>query len=786
MQYQSISGITSHLRLHGRQSTTLVGRAAFQDYQNKPPIGVVGEPRAGLLLQYLAILRQHLGLLVLLSAAGMFAALLVGFLERPVYKARSSLEIQSVNENFLNLRDISPTNLSAGENGAYPPQYDLQTQVRILQSDAVLERVIAKLNLRSRLVEPTLLSRMARIRRTSHFPERTASSSRDNTLEALRKNLTISTEPNTRLVEIYFDSTDPALAADVINALTVEFIRQNIETRWKTTQQTGEWLSNQLESIRTKLEQSEDALEIYAHSSGLLFTSEKVGAQILEDNVAEEKLRQLQEQLSAAHGDRVARQSVFELASSAPPDSLPEVLDDKTLEDYHVKVTDLRRQLAELSTVLTASHPAVKKVQSQLNALESEVKKERSDDIQRIRDEYMSAYRRENLLSTNYRAQAQLVSEQAARVAHYNILKSDVDSSRQLYDSMLRDVEEAGMTSALNASNIRVVDVASPPSRPYKPNLLLDSLLGMFGGAFLGFGIVMLRERTDRSIQGPGEVKASLGIPELGVIPSLASEQGRFLASYRQWKMSHLFESKKAGYASRVELVTSHNGESVVADCFRAAATSVLYASESGTSQVIALTSANEQDGKTTVACNLALALVEIGSSVLLIDGDLRKGRLHEIFDIPNSWGLSELLSGVRPPDSRRQMYFDTCYEHLCVLPAGSKPSSVARLLHTRGAAELLRRARGKFDMIIIDTPPMLHIPDARVLGRLADGVILVVKSAETTLEEAGASAERLRQDDIRVFGTILNQWDPRKSTHSAYSYSYPHCRYDASVLEGS
>ena len=209
----------------------------------------------------------------------------------------------------------------------------------------------------------------------------------------------LTVQANTRLVEILYDSKDPQLAADFANALTTEFIQQNLEARWKSTQLTGEWLTHEMENIRINLEKSEDELQRYAHASGLLFTSEKVGSRLIEGNVADEKLRQLQEELSKAHGERVAKQSRYELASSAPPDSLPEVLDDKTLGDDQVKLTDLRRQLAELSSSLTPVHPAVKKVQAQVLSLEGALETERTNVIQRIRNEYQSAHRRESLLA---------------------------------------------------------------------------------------------------------------------------------------------------------------------------------------------------------------------------------------------------------------------------------------------------------------------------------------------------------------------------------------------------
>jgi succinoglycan biosynthesis transport protein ExoP len=736
-----------------------------------PPTTVIEQPAPSLLLEYFDIVRRHKGILALIAFLGLLTSLLLTLPERPIYQARASLEIQNLNENFLNMRDVNPT---TNEQDPSPAGPDLQTQVKILQSDSVLARVIAKLNLEKRLSLENAPGRFSAWRKALGLPELRPDSPRDEVLRLVTNNLTVHAEPNTRLVEILYDSTDPQLAADFANALTNEFMQQNIDARLMTTQQTGEWLTHQMEDARNKLEKSEDELQSYAHSSGLLFTSEKVGDQLVEDNVAEEKLRQLQEELSAAHGDRVAKQSTYELASTAPPESLPEVLDDKTLGEYEVKLTDLHRQYAELSSSLTPAHPEVKKVQAQVTTLESAVEKERTNDIERIQNEYKSAYSRENLLAANYATQARLVSEQAAKVAHYNILKSDVDTNRQLYDSMLRDVQQAGMTSALRASNIRVVDSAVPPTRPYKPSLVLNSVLGLLVGALFGLVFVVIRERTDRSIQTPGETVACLGLPELGAIPSLDAERSRFFAYYPKGRATKDLELKIDEPSPQVELAISGTNPSVLADCFRAAATSLLYIGENGNRpQVIALTSASPKEGKTTVASNLALALAEIGLSVLLIDGDLRKGRLHNVFQVSNSWGLSDLLTGKKPPEGCTERYFKTSYQNLFLLPNGSRSPRISSLLHSKRTLEFLNCAQEVFHTVIIDTPPMLQIPDARVLGRLADGVILVVRSGETSEDEAAAAARRLTEDGTRVLGTILNAWDPRKMSHYGYAHRY-------------
>jgi polysaccharide biosynthesis transport protein len=725
---------------------------------------VFEEPGPGLLGECFHIFRRRKRNLILIIFLGFFASLLVTLPQTRIYQARGSIEIQNYNDNFLNLRNVSPT---ADDAGSSAPDFDVQTQAGILKSESLLERVVAKLDLEKKLFTE---GRSGRVSVWLKGLRGKQASNREKILTQVAKSLKISTEPNTRLIEIHYDSTDPHIAADFVNTLTAEFVEQNLESHWKTTQQTGVWLTHQMEDVRIKLEKSEDKLQNYAKDSGLLFTSEK-------DNVAEEKLRQLQEELSKAQVDRVARQSTYELVSSASPESLPEVLDDATLKDYQVKLTDLRRQLAELSSSLTPGHPAVKKVQAQIAALELARENERTNIIERIRNEFESAQRREHLLAANYASQIHLMSEQAAKVTDYNILKREVDTNRQLYDSMLQNVQEASMTSALRASNIRVVDSAEPPTLPYKPNLLLNSALGLLAGAFFGIAFVVAQDRADRTIHGPGDTTIYLDVPELGAIPSVQAGTSRLLGYLQTGK---LLENKKSqsGGPWQVELITSNKNLSPLADAFRATLTSILYSGENGNRpRTIVITSANPGEGKTTVACNLALALAEIGpsvlrQSVLLIDGDLHRPRLHQIFGVPNKWGLTDLLEGKTPPDGSSETVFKTGFRNLFLLPSGSPASNISSLLHSPRAVGFLNRMRKEFHTVIIDAPPILNLPDARVLGRLADGVVLVVRSADTIRYAAVAAKQRLTEDGTRVLGTILNQWDPRKTNQYTYTGS--------------
>ncbi len=740
--------------------------APLRQYIDMPYPYEFAESGPGLLAEYWQILRRRKGTLILIVFLGLLASLLFTLPQTPIYQARGSIEIQNLNENFLNTGNVSPT---ADRGASDAPGSDLQTQAKILQSESLLDRVAAKLDLGKKLVPEQGSGRLSTWRKALGLGEGRQASTREKIMVLVAKNLKISTEANTRLVEIRYDSTDPQLAADFVNTLTAEFVQQNLESHWKTSQQTGEWLTRQMQDVRIKLEKSDDELQSYAQASGLLFTSEK-------DNVAEEKLRQLQEELSKAQADRVTSQSRYELVSKVAPESLPEVLDDATLKEYQVKLTDLRRQLAEISSSLTPAHPAVKKVQAQVTALELAVDKERTSVVQRIRNEFESAQRRERLFAANYASQAGLMSEQAAKVTHYNILKREVDTNRQLYDSMLQNVQQAGMTSALGASNIRVVDSAEPPTRPYKPSDILNSALGLLAGAFFGMAFIVVQERSDRTIQGPGDTTIYLDVPELGAIPSAKAALGRLPAYYQNGKALERKKSKN-GKTWQVELITSNRQQSLMADAFRATLTSILYSGENGNRpRIIVITSTNPGEGKTTVACNLALALAEIDpsvlmQSVLLIDGDLRRPRLHKIFDVPNRWGLADLLQGKTPPNGCEGMVFKTGFRNLNLLPSGSSTVNVGALLHSPRAVAFLNRMREEFHTVIIDAPPMLNMPDARVLGRLADGVVLVVRSAQTIRDAAVAANQRLTEDGTRVLGTILNHWDQRKTSNGGYGY---------------
>ena len=712
-------------------------------------------------LEYLRILRRRKGTIILAAFLGLVAAYLIGVPLIPTYRAEGTLEIQDVNNDYMHQKQVNP--VDSGDDS------DMQTQVLILESSALFSRVEKKLAVTYKnAVFPwreglgwAISAKLAKMQNQPPPDPDPLVRSRDLRVRAVGP---------THIVDITFDSPDPQLAADTVNTLSSEYIQSNMEARWKMSEQTGQWLTRQLQDMRAQLERSEAALQEYALRAGLVYTSgaDDVG----KTNVADQKLLQLQDQLSKVQADRVSAQSRYEMTKSAPPDTLPDVVNDASLRGLQDKLTDLRRQQADLIVVYTANDDKVKRVNAQIAPIQAALDKDRRDILDRIHNEYDTALRSETLLRADYAAQSRVVADQAEKSVHYNLLKREVDSNRQLYEAMLQQVKESAVASALRASNVRVLDKASVPDFPSFPNYGLNAIIGLLTGILAGVTLVVVRERSSVTLQQPGETQFWLNVPELGVIRTVTKDRR---VSYFRRKSPNgtllngdaaLGTAKRNG-KERVELTTWHRKPSTASESIRAVLASILFSSqqEDGPPKAIVLTSATPGEGKTVVACNLAIALTEIHRKVLLIDADLRKPRIHTLFELPNERGLSTFLREPAPTSETLEGLVQPTYiPNLFVLPSGPATPAAASLLHAPHLQELLGNCRKEFDTIIIDTPPVQEMSDARVLGSLADAVILVVRAGQTTRAAAAAAAQRFAEDNTRVLGTILNDWDPRTS----------------------
>jgi succinoglycan biosynthesis transport protein ExoP len=720
-----------------------------------PGLAQPAEVDQGSLFEYWRLIRRRKGSVILIAFTGAVLGFLFTLPQTPIYQAYTSVEIVGLNDSFLNMKQVNPVAQDAGTTETS----DIQTQIKILQSQTLIARVLNKLKKPEKFSPAP--SRLAAWRKALNLPEPKQDDAFAASINYATNSLKVRAAGQTRILEITVDSTSPQAAAAFANTLANEFIDENLESRWKATERTTEWLTRQLDDVRIKLERSEDKLQEYARSAGLLFTQEKT-------NVDEDKLRQVQQSLSAAQADRIAKQSRYETAATSTPESLPDILSDAGLREYGSKLTELRRQIAELGSTYTPDHPKVQRVQAQIATIQAAFDKDRSAILKRIKNDYEEALRKEKLLSDDYAQQTRLVTGEGEKAIQYNILKREVDSNRSVYDAMLQQLNQASIASALRASNVRVVDPARVPGSPYKPDTRRSTALGLLGGLFLGVAFVIIRERADRTIQQPGDANFYLNLPELGIIPS-----GVTVQRPRVKPVAGQLISKPAPPV-KVELVTWQDKQSMLAESFRSTLVSILFSGENGSRpRTIVLTSPNPSEGKSTTVCNLGIAIAEVGNRVLLIDADLRRPRLHGIFGLTPAPGLSDMLRDRTPATSAAatESIRATPIPNLFVLVSGEPTAAAMTLLYGNQMPELLKQLRQQFDTILIDTPPMLQISDARVLGRMSDRVILVIRAGKTTRDATQAACQRFQEDGTTVMGTILNDWNPKNGRNGYYGY---------------
>ena len=757
-------------------------KAKLLSSSDKAPVSLVPTDKSGLWqiggpsrqgsageseVHYRALLRRYFRSIVTIMLSCLAAGLLVTFFLTPSFRAKALIEILVVNQDFMNNKDIDP-NAAASSNESY-----LETQTKLLASDSVADRVEASLLERASDERYEPASGLSKVRRWIGLPQAPRETLKAEIQKTLRS-MKVKAEGQSSLISITVSGPTAQIAADTANSIAEQHIQALQESRNSTATQTTNFLSGQLEAQLRKLRISEEALQTYSKRTGLIYSPDAG-----RESIAAEKLREAQNELQKAEADRADKQAQLELANSASPDALPKVLDDGSLREANSRLTDLQRQLALLLATYTPNHYKVLEVQSQIAALDKQVSQGRAAIVSRINNDYKTAQRKEALEKAEYERQLSFVTDQSSKEVGYNILKREVDANRDLYQSMLQKIKEASVLAALRASNIRIVDRAKPPTLPYQPNVLIDEGIALLAGCMLSVLFVLIRERSDGSIRTAGETVRLLQLPELAIIPSARRDIRTQIVSgaSRRWDAGGFLPAPSASSNSEVsnDLVGNwlHTG-SVVAESFRSAVASIiLWGRERALAhKVLVVTSAHPRAGKTTSVLNLGLGLVESGRRVLLIDGDLRLPRLGTIFGLEAAPGLTNILTIGVEPRAAKELIQETGLPGLHVLPSGPRQRNVAQMLHLKGLETLIDTLRRDYDFILIDSPPVIPLTDARLLAQHADGVILVVRAGATTPEQSITVQQCFAQDGTYVFGSILNDWDA-KAEDPSFMNSY-------------
>lgn len=685
-----------------------------------------------------------------------------------MYRARTSFDVLGVNEDFMNIRAVDPTEQVGGNS----VETLLQTEIKLLESETLLKRVIAKMENEppdSRVpVRAPLDSVLEIIHLRPRVPE-----SRDAEIRYLAAHMTAKPIGMTRLIEVGCESPDKVLATKFCNTLADEFVKQDQEVRFESARQTISFLQSRLTEVRATLEESEQKLQHFEIENKLLFSDDR-------ESVAQSRLRMLETDTSQAEADRTAREAQLHVGLTADPDSLPVVLDDEPSKQYRIKLAELERQRAEFSTTFTPESPQIVKIDTQIAVLNASIEQARKNMIERLRNEFDAASAREQALAKKYQDEEKVVSGQIAKTSQLHMLEREAESGRQLYAALLQRVKEAGFASALRSAPVRVVDQAGIPVFPSGPRRGLSAGIGLLGGILFGITIAFLQVRTDTSLRLPGDARRSLAVREFGVIPRATASalrndyRGRRLRHVRGLKWLDPVSSKDKRHPA-LELITWDRKRSLMAEAYRSAMSSILYSARGADLKSIVVSSPAMGEGKTTVATNLAIAFAEAGLRVLLMDTDLRMPRIHTVFDVGDNIGVQQVLMGnddlaTCPLGLLAQ---ETLVPKLYVLPSGTGSEDPAILLHSGRLPKLLQRLEREFNLVLIDSPPMRHLTDARTTARLTTGMVLVLRAGVATRESATEAARLLREDGIPILGVILNDFNPDKEAIHDYYRDY-------------
>jgi succinoglycan biosynthesis transport protein ExoP len=713
-------------------------------------------------VEYFRTFGRHRKLILMCGLIGVIISFFINIHSLSLYRTRTSLDIRSLNSDFMGIRSVATT----GDNTAAEADTNLQTQIKLLQSDSLLRETSENI---LQEPHPQFIERddiLSRLGRALHIMN-SKPISYSKLVEDAARRVNVKPLGLTRLVEITCDSWNADFSAKFCNTLTSTFEAQDLQTRATEAQKTSAWLTRQVADVRQRAEESQKKLEASVGGNGLMLSQTST-------TVGENRLRSLQDELVKAQADRMAKEAQARIALAASPDTLPEVLDNPAHRAYELKLADLRSRIAELVPPLTEENPKVIHLRSQISDAEAGLLATERTSTHRQDNEYAAARHREDLLERAYRTQQATVSSDLQKIAQVSLLRKELESEQSLYQTLLERAKEAGFASALQAATIRVVDEAKRPKTASSPRRGLAGGVGLVLGCIFGIGLALFKERSIQVFRLPGDVERFLHIHELGVIPSAQRPARKLYTSLLSLEMRDTSDvPSKQGEA--LALTRWNDNFSLAAEAYRNATFSILLWDSSKRSRSYVVSSPSAGEGKTTVTSNLGVALSKSKMRVVLVDGDLRKPKLHNAFGLENNFGMRNILRGEldleKVPTS--VLTKRTALQNLSIIPAGFGTEDIVELLHSPYLGGLLARLSKDFDIILIDTPPTLYMADVRIFAGQSDGAILVFRAGITTREEAGTARDLFEHDGVRLVGTILNDFDPVREGKAGYYHSY-------------
>ncbi len=690
---------------------------------------------------YWSILRKRRGTILTVASVLVTLVTVYSFKVTPVYQATGRLEVEGETPEF---RSVDQYERSIPADATF-----LQTQVDVLASENLAWRTIEQLKLdtnpkfNSRQQEPPAVAQ-ARLIRT------------------FEEDLHVELARDSRMLEVSFDSTDPALAASAANALMNNYIEYNFKTKYDATREASGWMEQQLDELKAKVEKSQQALVDYERQNAIVNISDK-------ENVVEQRFGSLSQDLTAAESDLAGKQSIFELVK-ANPSKVAMLAQNDLLQKLEEKYVDVKTEYVSVLAQYGPKAPKVVRLEDQVNVIQSLISQERERTVERVRRDYDAAVGRQKILAAKVARERIDVGRLNQLLIQENILKHEFQTNQDLYESLLKRLKDATVSAGLRATNTHIVDKALVPAIPVRPKKLLNIAIGLMMGLILGMTLAFLQEGLDNSIKSVEDVEQLVSAPTLAVIPAAGSIRPRtsWLGGTKQEAVSQ---------NEAVALAVAKQPASALAESYRSLRTSILLSTAPKPPQALLITSAQPFEGKTCTSLNLGTALAQRGGQVLIIDADLRKPGIGPALGLADARGLSGFLTGahgleevIRRVDS---------VPNLSVIVSGQRPPNPAELLSSTTMERLLGDLRQRFDHLVIDSPPLLMVTDATVLSKFVDGVVLVVESGATQRKAVLRAHKVLENAGTKILGVVVNKMDLRNDSYYAYGYkAYYHSYY--------
>ena len=700
------------------------------------------------LYDYLLILRKHLWLILSFMLAVVTFVSIATFREQPVYVANAKIEIDRENTNVLPFQ--------GGDSYDYMMDLDnyIETQARILTSETLALQTIRNSGLAA---SPELSS--GDVPSEAVATGSLANQPRPPEIAAFLGSLSVKRIPNTRLMEVTYESTDPRQAARILNAHLESYKAQNMQGHYAATTEATTWLQGQLMDLKRKVEKSENDRINYERQNQIWGFDDK-------QNMTTQRLLDLNKELTDAESETLKKRALYEFAESGALDAVPQIRDNAVLQEMQRRRADLFLLYNDGLNQYGPNFPKVQRLQAQIKEMDDQIAKERKGITVQLRSDYDEAKARQDLLTQRLDEQKAQTNAMSEKMVQYSILKREAEANKAMYEGLQTKLREAGISASLKSSNIRVIDPAMIPSSPARPararNIALSFLIGLVGGV----GIALLREYLDNTVKTPDDVETLARLPSLAVVPAFGD------SASMSGKTRLLKGVSSNGHEKPTGLVAQHSPKSQVSEAFRSLRTALLLSQPDRPPQVILVTSALPREGKTTAAANLAVTLAQLGDKTVLVDADLRKPGVGRMLNLGSGKyaGLSSYLAGVSSLDLVSVPH--PSIPNLAAIPTGPLPPNPADLLASHRLADAITELRTKYKFVVIDSPPVMAATDAVIVSVQVDGVLLVVRSGETPKAAFTRTCDLLVSVKCPLLGVVLNAVDANAPDYY-YSYRY-------------